>query len=313
MTLTTKFLGRTYSSPLMNGAGVRCSTAGDLEKLRHSSAGSFVTKTATLTPRAGNPGHRMSPLPYGSINSMGLPNKGLTYYLDYLTALPDHGANNFLSVAGFSEADQLAVLAQIAANDFAGIVELNLSCPNIPGHPQLAYDFDATDALLDKVFTRFPQLELGVKLPPFFDPIHFDAIARILNQYPVKYTNSINSLGNGFFVDPQTDAPAIEPKGGFGGIGGGYAKPTALANVRALHERLRDDIAQIGTGGVQTGRDVYDLILCGASMVQVATAFGPEGVPIFDRLNQELQDILTSKGYADVTSAVGQLHVAATQ
>lgn len=308
MTLTTKFLGRTYTSPLMNGAGVRCTTVEELEALRQSSAGSFVTKTATREPRAGNPGHRMSALPYGSINSMGLPNKGLPYYLDYLTNLPDRGANNFLSVAGFSEEDQMAVLETIAASDFAGIVELNLSCPNIPGHPQLAYDFDATDKLLAKVFDRFDNLELGVKLPPFFDPIHFDQIAAVLNKYPIKYANSINSLGNGFFVDPETDAPMIEPKGGFGGIGGGYAKPTALANVRALHERLRDDIALIGTGGVQTGRDVYDLILCGASMVQVATAFGPEGVAVFDRLNGELQSILDSKGYADVTSTVGQLH-----
>ncbi len=60
MTLTTKFLGRTYTSPLMNGAGVRCTTVEELEALRQSSAGSFVTKTATREPRAGNPGHRMS-------------------------------------------------------------------------------------------------------------------------------------------------------------------------------------------------------------------------------------------------------------
>ena len=307
MSLTTKFLGRTYDSPIMNAAGIRCTTTVELDQLRQSSAGTFVTKTATLNPRSGNAGKRLAALPNGSINSMGLPNEGIDYYLDYLTNLPDHGHDAFLSVAGFSEDDQLAVLSKIAASDFAGMVELNLSCPNIVGHPQLAYDFEATDALLAKVFAQFGQLELGVKLPPFFDPVHFDQIAAVLNKYPIKYINSINSLGNGFFINPDTDAPMIEPKGGFGGIGGGYAKPTALANVRAMRERLRDDIAIIGTGGVQNGRDAYDLILCGASMVQVATLLGEEGIAAFDHLNAQLQTVLTAKGYPNAEAAVGQL------
>lgn len=307
MSLTTNFLGRTYATPLMNAAGVRCTTTLELDQLQQSSAGTFVTKTATLTPREGNAGHRLAELPNGSINSMGLPNKGIDYYLDYLIGMPDYGRDAFLSVAGFSEEDQLAVLAKIAASDFAGMVELNLSCPNIAGHPQLAYDVAATDALLAKVFSKFGELELGVKLPPFFDPIHFDQIAAVLNKYPIKYVNSINSLGNGFYINPVTDTPMIDPKGGFGGIGGGYAKPTALANVRAMRERLRPDIAIIGTGGVQTGRDAYDLILCGATMVQIATLLGEEGLAAFDRLNDELQGVLSARGYANAEAAINQL------
>ncbi len=70
-------------------------------------------------------------------------------------------------------------------------------------------------------------------------------------------------------IDPETDTVLIKPKGGFGGVGGAYAKPIALANVRAFAQRLNPQIQIIGTGGITNGRDAYDLILAGASLVQV--------------------------------------------
>ncbi len=57
----------------------------------------------------------------------------------------------------------------------------------------------------------------------------------------------------------------IRPKNGFGGIGGEYIKPTALANVHAFYQRLNPEIQIVGTGGVLTGRDAFEHILCGAA------------------------------------------------
>ena len=78
-------------------------------------------------------------------------------------------------------------------------------------------------------------------------------------------------------------------KNGFGGIGGEYIKPTALANVHAFYQRLNPQIQIIGTGGVLTGRDAFEHILCGASMVQVGTTLHKEGVSAFDRITNELK------------------------
>lgn len=63
-----------------------------------------------------------------------------------------------------SAAENIAMLKKIQESDFSGITELNLSCPNVPGKPQLAYDFEATEKLLKEVFTFFTK-PLGVKLP----------------------------------------------------------------------------------------------------------------------------------------------------
>ena len=150
---------------------------------------------------------------------------------------------------------------------------------------------------------------LGVKLPPYFDLAHFDEMAAILNKYPIKYVNCINSVGNGLFINPDTDTVLIKPKTGFGGIGGRYIKPVALANVWAFHQRLRDDIAIIGTGGVENGQDVYELILAGATMVQVGTQLGLEGPEVFDRLNEELAEAIERKGFSSVNEVSGKLKI----
>ncbi|CAI6761518.1 ANM_collapsed_G0031960.mRNA.1.CDS.1 [Saccharomyces cerevisiae] len=59
-------------------------------------------------------------------------------------------------------------------------------------------------------------------------------MAKILNEFPLAYVNSINSIGNGLFIDVEKESVVVKPKNGFGGIGGEYVKPTALANVRAF-------------------------------------------------------------------------------
>lgn len=69
----------------------------------------------------------------------------------------------------------------------------------------------------------------------------------------------------------EDETVVIKPKNGFGGLGGDYIKPTALANVHAFYKRLNPSIQIIGTGGVKTGRDAFEHILCGASMVQLGT------------------------------------------
>ena len=100
----------------------------------------------------------------------------------------------------------------------------------------------------------------------------------------------------------------IRPKNGFGGIGGEYIKPTALANVHAFYQRLKPEIQIIGTGGVLTGRDAFEHILCGASMVQIGTTLHKEGVSAFERITAELKAIMEDKGYASLEDFRGKLH-----
>ena len=275
----------------MNASGVHCMTTTELVELEQSNAGAFITKSCTLNERAGNPEPRYFDVPLGSINSMGLPNRGFDYYLDYaLNYEKQQTQPLFFSIAGMSAAENLEMLTLIEKSDFQGITELNLSCPNVPGKPQLAYDFEATEDLLQQVFARFTK-PLGIKLPPYFDLAHFDQMAEILNQFPLTYVNSINSIGNGLYIDPQKEAVVIKPKEGFGGLGGEYVKPTALANVRAFYTRLKPEIKIIGTGGIRNGQDAFEHLLCGATMLQIEQIMTEKGYRTIDEFRGKLKTI----------------------
>ena len=304
--LRTQIAGFSFDNCLMNAAGVACMTVEELEEVRQSAAGSFVTKTATLEARTGNPEPRYRDVPLGSINSMGLPNQGIDYYLDYLLSLQESQPERtcFLSLVGMSPDETHTLLKKVQNSGFKGITELNLSCPNVPGKPQIAYDFETTERILGEAFGYFDK-PLGIKLPPYFDIVHFDQAAEVFNRHPLKFVNCVNSIGNGMYIEDES--VVIRPKNGFGGIGGEYIKPTALANVHAFYQRLNPSIQIIGTGGVYTGRDAFEHILCGASMVQIGTALHQQGVDIFERVSLGLKAIMAKKGYEKLEDFKGKL------
>ncbi|WP_311152160.1 dihydroorotate oxidase [Neisseria sicca] len=304
--LRTQIAGFSFDNCLMNAAGVACMTVEELEEVRQSAAGSFVTKTATLEARAGNPEPRYRDVPLGSINSMGLPNQGIDYYLDYLLSLQESQPERtfFLSLVGMSPDETHTLLKKVQNSGFKGITELNLSCPNVPGKPQIAYDFETTERILGEAFSYFDK-PLGIKLPPYFDIVHFDQAAEVFNRHPLKFVNCVNSIGNGMYIEDES--VVIRPKNGFGGIGGEYIKPTALANVHAFYQRLNPSIQIIGTGGVYTGRDAFEHILCGASMVQIGTALHQHGVEVFERVSLGLKAIMVQKGYETLEDFKGKL------
>ena len=304
--LRTQIAGFSFDNCLMNAAGVACMTVEELEEVRQSAAGSFVTKTATLEARTGNPEPRYRDVPLGSINSMGLPNQGIDYYLDYLLSLQESQTERtfFLSLVGMSPDETHTLLKKVQNSGFKGITELNLSCPNVPGKPQIAYDFETTERILGEAFGYFDK-PLGIKLPPYFDIVHFDQAAEVFNRHPLKFVNCVNSIGNGMYIEDES--VVIRPKNGFGGIGGEYIKPTALANVHAFYQRLNPSIQIIGTGGVYTGRDAFEHILCGASMVQIGTALHQQGVEVFERVSLGLKAIMAKKGYEKLEDFKGKL------
>jgi dihydroorotate dehydrogenase (fumarate) len=303
--LSATIAGVRFPSCLMNAAGAHCVTEEELLRLGGSRAGAIVTKSMTVEPRKGNPEPRYWSVQGGSINSMGLPNLGYLAYARLIPELKRFGKPLIASVAGFTEADFLKIAQQINASR-PDLIEVNLSCPNIPGEPQIGYDVEASGRLLEQM-RRVVTVPMGVKLPPYFDPAHHEKIARMLERVGVDFLSLINSVGNALIVDPERESVVIKPKGGFGGLGGSMIKPVALANVRAFWKLFEGRLPIIGTGGVVTGTDAFEHLLCGASAVQVGTTLVEEGVQAFHRLEQELAALLKRKGYTSAAACRGKL------
>ncbi len=301
--LKTSIAGIPLQNYFFNASGPRCTTLAELEALGASKSAVILSKSCTLEPREGNPEPRYKELDLGSINSMGLPNLGYKKYGEFAKTLKAKFKKPyFVSVSGLKLEDNLKIIHELNAIEEIDAYELNLSCPNIVGKPQVCYDFEQTETVLKEV-TKITKKPLGVKLSPYFDFVHFEQMAAILNKFPIRFITCINSVGNGLVIDPETETVVIKPKGGFGGIGGAYVKPTSLANVRKFRELLRPEIDIIGCGGVETGIDAFEFLLCGASAVQVGTQYAKEGPDCFEHLEEELLDILERNGYKNIDDA----------
>lgn len=305
MNVKTEIADVKLNNPVFNASGPTCASLEELRIIGNSNASAIMTKSCTLDPREGNPEPRYKDIEFGSINSMGLPNLGYKKYVELVPELKTFDKPVVISVSGLSLPDNLEILKAFNDTD-VDLIELNLSCPNIVGKPQVGYDFEQSDDVLDEVM-KLIKKPLGVKLPPYFDMIHFQEIAEILNKHKVKFVTSVNSVGNGIFIDAEEERVVIKPKGGFGGIGGKYIKPTALANVRKFYELLNEDIDIIGVGGIYTGKDVFEYILAGAKAVQLGTIFMQEGASCFERINKEFEEFARKKGYNSLSDFRGEL------
>jgi len=304
----TQIAGVSLDSYVFNASGPNDVTLEQLKVIAASGSAAITTKTATLEPRDGNEEPRYVEVPLGSINSMGLPNLGYAAYIQIASQLKELTKKPIIaSLVGMKPEDIPVLMAAFMESD-VDLIELNLSCPNLKGKPQIAYDFEMTDQILKDV-TKNMKKPLGLKLPPYFDPVHWDQAAAIIGKYPVSFLSCINSVGNTLLVDGETERPLIRPKGGFGGLGGDYIKPVALANVRAFSERLGQKMDIIGVGGIKSGMDAFEFLICGASAVQIGTQFMKEGADCFSRIDRELAEILEKKGYESIADAKGKLQM----
>lgn len=329
-----------FANRYLNAAGCWCTTAAELADLHASPAGGVVSKSCTEAARAGNAEPRLRLAPHLSINSTGLANAGVRFYGEFGRSLRLNRPRKpyVVSAAGVEPGEHLRVVRTLCEEyaDAVDLIELNLSCPNVAGKPQVGYDFEATREALRRVFeARDPAAHppVGVKLPPYFDTSHFKGIAEVLGEYAgrggaggqgrgghgLAFATCINSLGNGLVYDrvvydrdAASYAPAIAPNRGFGGVGGAVAKPFGLANVAALHAEL-PALPLIGCGGVADKGDADEYAHAGATLVQVGTALlretpqtvfarllSGDGATATVRATQRITTSFSSNGRGDV-------------
>lgn len=305
--ISTKLAGVNLETAIFNTAGPADVTLRELEVIARSKSSAITMKSCTLEPRDGNPEPRYADLPYGSINSMGLPNLGYKTYIEFSHLLKKKYPKKSViaSISGMSLEDNIKIFKAFN-NSPVDIIEFNPGSPNTIGKPIVGYDPKETERLLKGV-SKVAKKPFGVKLPPYFDLNQYNEIAKVIKKYPVKFVTCVNSIGNGLVINPKTEKTLIKPKGGFGGIGGKYIKFTALANVRKFWEILEDKIQVIGVGGVYSGTDAFEFILAGASAVQIGTAFLQKGPGIFAKVQSELKNIMRQKSYTKISDFRGRL------
>lgn len=301
--ISTQLLDIKFNSCIMNASGVHCTTRQDLNDLLNSNSGVIVSKSSTINIRNGNEEPRLYYNELGSINSMGIPNLGYKFYSDYGTKI----SKPFIqSIYPFD----LSELDTMLNNIDSKIIEVNLSCPNLKDKTSPNYDFSAFEKYIETIKDNKKSKIIGLKLAPVYDLGHYDVISNLLlKSGSIDFITCCNSVTNGLLINSETEETRIFPRDGLGGIGGVYCKPVCLSNVYNFHRRLGDSVKIIGCGGIASGNDVFEYLLCGAFSVQVGTHLLRNGLTSFVDLENELGVIMERKGYGKLSDFIGNIKV----
>ncbi len=229
--------------------------------------GAVVVKSLAAFEWAGNPAPRVHPAGPGMINAVGLQGPGIERWLaDELPALVRSGARVVVSIWGRSVDDYRRAAEQLAdAPSQVVAVEVNLSCPNLEGRRGIfAHDAALSAEVIGA--TAAAGRPRWAKLSPNTDRVV--EVAEAVHAAGADSVTLVNTL-LGMVLDPVTGLPVLAAGGG--GYSGRPIHAVAVRTVHDVHAAL-PDLAIVGVGGVTNGWEAAELLLAGASAVQVGTA-----------------------------------------
>ncbi|MBQ7779926.1 MAG: dihydroorotate dehydrogenase [Clostridia bacterium] len=226
--------------------------------------GTFSFKGTTRDPRFGNPTPRIAECPNGMINAVGLQNPGVEKVLS--EELPKmkkvFHKPVMANVSGFSVEDYVYTVERLEEEDQIGWYEVNISCPNVHGGGMAFGTSPEAAATVTKAVREVTKKPLIIKLSPNVTDIV--SIAKACESEGADGISLINTL-LGMRIDLKTKKPVIANK--MGGFSGAAIFPVAVRMVYQVSHAV--NIPVVGMGGVSSASDVIEMMLAGATAVEV--------------------------------------------
>lgn len=230
-----------------------------------SRLGGIFVKGTTLEPRQGNDYPRMAETPSGMLNSVGLQNKGVHYFVsDIYPQIKEYDTNIIVNVSGSTVEDYVKCTEALVGLDKIPAIELNVSCPNVKEGGMAFGTSCASASQVVKAVREVYDKTLIVKLSP-----NVTDIAEIARAVEAEGADSVSLVNT--FLGMAIDAEKRRPKLSTitGGLSGPCIKPLALRMVWQVYQAVKIPI--IGMGGISNWKDAIEFILAGSSAIQVGT------------------------------------------
>lgn len=229
--------------------------------------GSFSFKGTTKEPRFGNPTPRIAECTAGMINAVGLQNPGVEHVIrEELPRLKTFFHKMVIAnVSGFSVDDYAYTCALLDKEEQVGILEVNVSCPNVHGGGMSFGTSPECAAEVTRAVKAVTKKPVFIKLSPNVTDIV--AIAKACEEAGADGICLINTL-LGMRIDLKRRAPVIANK--MGGFSGAAVFPVAVRMVYQVAKAC--SVPVMGCGGVESARDVIEMMMAGATAVQVGAA-----------------------------------------
>ncbi|TCP20704.1 dihydroorotate oxidase B catalytic subunit [Scopulibacillus darangshiensis] len=288
--------GLQLQNPVMPASGA---FGEDMEEvIDFNRLGAVVPKSITKQPRGGNQTPRVCETYGGMINSIGIQSKGINYYLKHILPYYQKYQSPLISSISAESIDEFAEMSEtIAEVPHVRAIELNISCPNLKGNG-LAFGMDEalTYELIRKV-RGVTDKPIIAKLTPNVTSIQ--DIARACEEAGADGLNVANTM-----LAMAIDVESRKPKVGniMGGLSGPAVKPIIVRLIYQVYQATKLPI--IGCGGVMTGMDAIEMMLAGATAVQVGTANFVTPTAMIDIL-EEIKAYMKRHGLVCIDDIVG--------
>ncbi len=297
--LTVNVAGVTFKNPIIPASGA-FGFGREYEKFYPlSELGGIAVKGMTLREKEGNPPPRIAETPSGMLNSVGLQNPGIDYFIEHeLPNLIDKGTRIIANVAG-STVEDCVMIAEKLEHTAVDMIELNISCPNVKqGGAAFGVSCSGAADITARV-RKATTKPLMVKLSPNVTSI--SEIAKAVEASGADAVSLINTL-LGMKIDINTRRPVL--KNNVGGLSGPAVFPIALRMVWQVANAV--SIPVVGMGGIEKWQDAVEMLLAGASALQMGAAiFADPFAPL--KVVEGLNDYLDSQHIDKVTELVGKV------
>lgn len=267
-----------------------------------SRMGGIIVKGTTLRSREGNPYPRLAEVSQGLLNTIGLQNKGVDYFVEHIyPEIKDYDTNIIVNVSGTCPEDYAECAEKLADLPKIPAIEVNISCPNVKqGGMTIGVDPKAASEVIRAVRKAYPKTMI-VKLTPNVTDI--TEIARAVEAEGADSVSLINCL-NGMAIDAERRKPILSMV--TGGLSGPCVKPVALRMVYQVSKAVK--IPVIGLGGISNATDAVEFMLAGASAIEIGTAnFVDPSVTM--KVAAGIEDYLKRHNYQSVKQIIGALEV----
>ena len=295
--LNVNFCGVDFKNPIVPASGTY-GYGREYECLYPlSTLGGISVKGTTLHRREGNPAPRVAETPSGMLNSVGLQNGGVDKFLSYeLPNLVTKDTRIIANIAGSTIEECAELAAKLKGSDI-DMIELNISCPNVKqGGAAFGTDCNIAGAVTKAVKDNSDK-PVMVKLSPNVTSIV--DIAKSVEAHGADAVSLINTL-LGMRIDINTGRPIL--KNNVGGLSGPAVFPVAVRMVWQVANAV--NIPVCGMGGVSTWEDAVEIMMAGASLVQVGAAiFNDPFAPV--KIIDGLQKFCEDKGINNISEIVG--------
>ncbi len=299
---SVKLCGKTLKNPVIAASG--CYGFGREMQNQYdlSEIGGISLKAVTGKKRLGNPPPRIAETPSGMLNAVGLQNPGVDAFIEKeVPFLEKLDTAVFANVAGSTLEEYIEVIDKLRDVDAIDFLELNISCPNVKeGGVAFGAKPETVHSIVKEAKAHAKQ-PMIVKLTP--NTLDITENAKAAEEAGADGVSLINTL-LGIAVDADTKRPILSNV--TGGFSGPAVKPVALRMVYQVSKAV--SIPIIGMGGIMTGRDAVEFMLCGATAVMCGSLNLVDPMGMLSVVDG-IEEYMKKHGIKDVNEIIGALEV----